>query len=111
MSHPSPLLKDRSPQCHPAFNLFRDMDELEKHVNETIVLPVLGHQRHKNLLPAEDDSDHYLPILLTRQRVDIIKRFFEDLEIAKDDVRIMGKSLILSGPFVNPLIPRVYSIR
>jgi len=74
------------------------MTELEKHLNKSIKLPFLGGAAHKELEPSEEDPGHVPPILLTRQRIDTIKRFFNDMKLSKDNLQIMGKGLILSGP-------------
>lgn len=74
------------------------MEELEEHLDESVILPRIGIAYHKELEPREEDPAHVPPILLTRQRIDTIKRFFNDMKLSKNDLEIAGKGLILSGP-------------
>ena len=85
------------PRNHESFAWLRDMKELDKHVNESIKLPRLGSELPKELRPL---GDGFVPsILLTEQRVEIIKRFYNMMSISKDNMRNIGDGgLILSGP-------------
>ena len=85
------------PRNHESFAWLRDMNELEKHMNESIKLPELGYELPKELKALGDGF--VSPILLTEQRLDIIKRFYNMMSLNKDGVRNLGDSgLILSGP-------------
>ena len=75
------------------------MEELGKHVNETLVLPVLGPTLPKELETQASAEGIIQPILLTPQRVEVIKRFVNEMQVRRDSVSIPGKGLILSGSF------------
>ena len=74
------------------------MKELEKHVNEAIVLPMLGPTLPKELETQASAEDMLQPILLTPQRVEVIKRFVNEMNPSEYGIKVRGKGLILSGP-------------
>ena len=86
------------PRDDPVFDWLRDMDLLEKHENETIKLPFIGS------LPKElsfgPDRRFVQPILLTKQRIDIIKRFYNQVKPGREEMMFedAANGLILSGP-------------
>ena len=84
---------------HPDFKVLTDMAELDKMVNKAISLPVLGDELPKELGMFHKDMSKVPPILLTQQRVDIIKRFFKEVCMNQDHVKMeVASGLILSAP-------------
>ena len=71
------------------------MKKLDEHINKTIVLPIIGMP--KELEASKDDIRFTQEILLTPQRIDIMKRFYKEAIVPKQHPRI-GNGLILSGP-------------
>jgi len=74
------------------------MTELEKHLNKSVKLPCLGTSYHRAFQPTNTDPNHLPPILLTRQRIDTIKRFYAEMKLDQDNIENGGEGLILSGP-------------
>ena len=74
------------------------MKELEKHVNKAIRLPQLGPTLPKEL-GSQTTADGMLePILLTPHRIEVIKGFVNEMKPSQNNVRVLEKGLILSGP-------------
>jgi len=88
------------PRDHPAFDLLKDMHLLEKHENKAIILPDITDGNLAKELTLGPDLRFVQPILLTKQRIDIIKRFYNQVQPGKEDFRFRqrGNGLILSGP-------------
>jgi hypothetical protein len=92
------LSVELAPRDHEAFKWLKDMKELVKHANETVVLPMLGPTPPKELETQASAEGILQPILLTPQRVEVIQRFVNEMQLGQDDVPIRGKGLILSVP-------------
>jgi hypothetical protein len=70
------------------------MKELEEHVNQAIILPQLGPTLPKELGGQTDARNMLKPILLTPQRIGIIKRFVNEMQLGPQIIfDITGQSV------------------
>lgn len=73
------------------------MVKLEQMSNQVLELPRMGLYEHRDFV-AERTADCMPPILLTDERISIIRRFCNEVNMVVDDCNSESPGMILGGP-------------